>query len=370
MAVDTGSVQVERLRRRLASQDVDMGCRASVRTAVAKVLVTDGTALSSADLAATVRDLTDHLVGLGPLEVLLRRVGVTDVLVNAPDQVWVEQDARLHRTDVSFPDAESVLAAVRRVAAVHGGRLDPTSPFVDVHLPDGSRLHAVGTPIITGCPLVTIRRFDVRLQSWTQLAASGAVPDAAAACIRQALALRQAIVVCGRTGTGKTTLLQRLLSYVGVDGVVLIVVAVELRPSTPHLVRLRTRPAGPEGTGAVDIATLVRQALRMRPDRIVVGEVRGVEVADVLQALITGHEGCMTTVHARSADQALLRLEGMALQAGLPLQAVRSQIISAVDLVVALDRGPDGTRGVVQVAQVVGQAGLPVARTLWERVGW
>lgn len=304
-------------------------------------------------MAVLVRDLADHVSGLGPLETLLRQPGVTDVMVNGPNEVWVERDGHLQRTAVQFADAEAVLAAVRRVVGPLGGRIDRTRPFVDAKLGDGSRLHAVAAPIAAEGPLVTLRRFDARTISWQQLIASDAIPGPAAEELQKAVSRRDAIVVCGRTGTGKTTLLQRLVGDVAAeDRIVLIEDSPELRPTTPHLVRLETRPPSVEGSGAVDMSTLVRQALRMRPDRIVVGEVRGTEIADVLQALITGHEGCMTTVHASSAAQALIRLEGMALLAGLPLVAAQAQIGSAVDTIVALDRGPDGQRGVVEIASI------------------
>jgi pilus assembly protein CpaF len=363
---------VDRVRLRLADGRADLATPAAVRTAVAAALAGEGVVLPPDRLAPLVRRIADHVAGLGPLEALLRQPGVTDVMANGPAEVWVERDGVLERTDVAFPDADALLAAVRRVVAAQGGRLDRSRPFVDARLPDGSRLHAVGPPIVAGGPVVTLRRFDARLIGWDRLVATGTVPPPAAGLLRQAVDRRAAIVVCGRTGTGKTTLLQRLVSDVDPgDRVVLIEDAPELRPSTPHLVRLETRPPTVEGVGQVDVALLVRQALRMRPDRIVVGEVRGVEVADVLQALITGHEGCMTTVHASSAAEAMIRLEGMALLAGLPLAAARAQLASAVDVVVALDRGPDGRRGVVEVATVHGSGdGRPTARTAWQRESW
>lgn len=376
---DVDAQLVARVRRRLAigagGTDADagvaLGGTAAVRTAVAAALHAEGIHLPAARLAPLVRDVADHVAGLGPLQALLRQPGVTDVMANGPGEVWVERHGRLERTDVTFASGDALLDAVRRVVGPSGGRIDRSRPFVDATLPDGSRLHAVGAPIVPDGPVVTVRRFDARLLTWAQLAEDDGCPAAVAGLLQQAVRDRRAVVVCGRTGTGKTTLLQRMLSEVG-DGerVVLIEDAPELHPRTPHLVRMATRPATAEGTGQVDVATLVRQALRMRPDRIVVGEVRGVEVADVLQALITGHEGCMTTVHASSADEALIRLEGMALQAGLPLAAARSQLGSALDLVVALARGPLGRRGVVEVAAVQVRDRTPVAVPLWRREGW
>ena len=248
------------------------------------------------------------------------------------------------------------------------GGLDRSRPFVDARLPDGSRLHAVIAPIVDHGPVVTVRRFDVGRLDWEALTRTGAVPPDAVAILRQLVADRHSLVVCGRTGVGKTTLLQQLLGDVGPDErVVLIEDAPELRPDTPHLVRMRTRPASAEGAGEIDAGTLVRQALRMRPDRIVIGEVRGIEIADVLQALITGHEGCMTTLHASSAEEALIRLEGLALLAGLPLSAAQAQIGSAVDAIVALGRDGDGNRGVTEIATVSSRNRTPVATAIWER---
>lgn len=365
------AVLVQRVRGRLALRPDDATRPAAVRAAVAQALAAEGVAVSPDKMAVLVRDLADHVSGLGPLETLLRQPGVTDVMVNGPNEVWVERDGHLQRTAVQFADAEAVLAAVRRVVGPLGGRIDRTRPFVDAKLGDGSRLHAVAAPIAAEGPLVTLRRFDARTISWQQLIASDAIPGPAAEELQKAVSRRDAIVVCGRTGTGKTTLLQRLVGDVAAeDRIVLIEDSPELRPTTPHLVRLETRPPSVEGSGAVDMSTLVRQALRMRPDRIVVGEVRGTEIADVLQALITGHEGCMTTVHASSAAQALIRLEGMALLAGLPLVAAQAQIGSAVDTIVALDRGPDGQRGVVEIASIAVDRRLPVARTVWQRTSW
>ncbi|MGI9015954.1 MAG: CpaF family protein [Euzebya sp.] len=362
---------VVRVRRRMASTVATATGPAAVRAAVAAALAQEGITLSPARMAPLVRDLADHVAGLGPLERLLRQPGVTDVMVNGPAEVWVERDGRLQRTDVAFPDDDALLEAVRRVVGPHGHRIDRTRPFVDAKLADGSRLHAVGAPIVTDGTLVTLRRYDARTISWSDLISTDAVPERAAELIGDAVRQRAALVVCGRTGTGKTTLLQRILSDVADnDRVVLIEDAPELRPTTSHLVRMETRPPSAEGSGAVDIATLVRQALRMRPDRIVIGEVRGVEIADVLQAMITGHEGCMTTVHASSAEQALIRLEGMALLAGLPLAAAQVQLASALDLIVALDRGPDGRRGVTEIAQVTAVDRVPVATPIWRRQGW
>ncbi len=378
-AASAGALQVERVRRRVAedpqlvNRDGSAPVLATVRSAVARAVREEGVLLPAAELAALVRDLVDALAGLGPVQPLLRDPAVTDVMVNGADEVWVERDGVLQPTAIRFPDAAAVHAAVLRVVGPLGLRLDRAQPFVDARLPDGSRLHALLPPLAPGGPVVTLRKFAAVSHTWAALADTGAVPEPAAAMLREAVAARRAVVCCGRTGTGKTTLLNLLLGEVGADErVVVIEDAPELRPRCPHVVRLETRPPNAEGAGAVSVRDLVRQSLRMRPDRIVVGEVRGVELVDVLQALATGHEGCMTTVHARAAEEALVRLEGMALLAGLPLPAARAQLEVGLDVVAALGRGPDGRRGLVQVAEVTARGGdgpLRV-RELWRRSAW
>jgi pilus assembly protein CpaF len=222
-------------------------------------------------------------------------------------------------------------------------------------LADGSRLHAIDAPLTEHGPLVTVRKFATVAHTWQQLERSGAVPPAARRLLCAAVADRRAIVCAGRTGTGKTTVLGLLLGEVtAAERVVVVEDAPELDLRCPHAVRLETRPAGPDGGASAAYGDLVRQALRMRPDRIVVGEVRGTEIVDVLSALATGHEGCMTTVHARAADEALVRLEGMALLAGLPLDAIRAQIAVCLDLLIVLGRDHDGRRHLRQIAQVDG----------------
>lgn len=368
------------LRRRVAedsqvAQAPDGAARlAAVRTAVARTVRDQGVLLPPETLASLVRDLADALAGLGPAQALLRDPQITDVMVNGPDEVWVERSGQLERTDVRYPHAEALRAAVQRVVGPLGLRFDRARPYVDARLPDGSRLHGLLPPLAPAGPVVTIRKFAPVALGWDELAATDAVPEGAATVLRAAVTDRRAVVCCGRTGTGKTTLLNLLLSDIG-DGerVVVIEDAPELRPRCPHVVRLETRPPNAEAAGEVTIRDLVRQALRMRPDRIVVGEVRGPELVDVLAALATGHEGCMTTLHARAADEALVRLEGMALLAGLPLEAARGQIEVGIDLLAVLSRGPQGRRGLVQIAEVErrssGHGALRVAEH-WRREGW
>ena len=372
-------VSLERIRRRVAedpavaADGTGPSRLAAVRSAVARAVRDEGVLLPDVALSRLVRELTDTLAGLGPLERLLREPDVTDVMVNGHSEVWIERAGRLERTGVTFSDAEAVRAAVLRVIGPLGLRFDRARPFVDARLPDGSRLHALLPPLAPAGPVVTIRKFAPVAHSWDDLAGTGAIPAAVGDLLRAAVSERRAIVCCGRTGTGKTTLLGLLLAEVPAnERVVVVEDAPELRSRCAHVVRLETRAANSEGAGEVTIRDLVRQSLRMRPDRIVVGEVRGVELVDVLQALATGHEGCMTTVHARAADEALVRLEGMALLAGLPLEAARAQLAVCIDLLVVLGRGPDGRRGVVQVAEVDGRTAAGALRStqLWRRKEW
>jgi pilus assembly protein CpaF len=374
-----GPQLLDRVRRRVADDPAIAGTDdgparvAAIRSAVARAVRDEGVLLAPEALAAAVREVADVLAGLGPVQPLLRRPEVTDVMVNGPGEVWIERGGCLERTDVRFEDAEAVRSAVLRVVGPLGHRFDRARPYVDARLPDGSRLHALLPPLAPTGPVVTVRKFAAVQPSWQELAASGAVPPEIGALLRAAVADRRAIVACGRTGTGKTTLLNVLLGEVpDAERVVVIEDAPELRPRCAHVVRLETRPPNAEFAGEVTIRDLVRQSLRMRPDRIVVGEVRGVELVDVLAALATGHEGCMTTVHARAAGEALVRLEGMALLAGLPLSAARAQLEVGMDLFVVVSRAPDGRRGIVQVAEMAPRSGdgpLRV-REVWRRDRW
>jgi pilus assembly protein CpaF len=354
----SGTVVDARLRgaiaRRLREDDhvlAEGSDRSALRRGVARALAAEGIVAAPDVWARLVRDLVDELGGLGPLEALLRDPGVTDVMVNGADEVHVERDGRLTPTTVTFDDDEHLTGMVRRVLGPLGVRLDRAHPYADAVLPGGVRLHAILPPLATR-PTLTLRRVPAVVPSWEQLAAVDSVPDDLRAVLLDAVAARRNVVVAGRAGVGKTTLLARLLAEVGRDRVVVIEDAPELRHPAPHSVHLQVRPATPDGVGEVDVATLLRNALRMRPDRLVVGEVRGREVADLLQAMNTGHDGSMTTVHANGPDEAIVRLEGMALLAGVPLAAARAQVAAALDLVVALDRDRDGRRRVAAVVEV------------------
>ncbi len=332
----------------LATARVD---RAALRRAVARALAAEGVVVAPETWARLVRDLVDEIGGLGPLEVLLRDPGVTDVMVNGADEIHVERHGRLERTDATFEDDTHLTRVLSRALGPLGARLDRAHPFVDAVLPTGIRLHAILPPLAER-PTVTLRRVAAVVPSWEELASSGSVDPTLRELLLEAVAARRNLAVCGRAGVGKTTLLARLLAEVGDDRVVVIEDAPELRCPAAHSVHLRTRAASPDGVGAVAVADLVRNALRMRPDRLVVGEVRGPEVADLLQAMNTGHDGSMTTIHANGAREAIVRLEGMALLAGVPLSAARAQVATALDLVVALDRDPAGRRHVSGVVSL------------------
>ena len=336
-----------------------LGDRPVLRRAVARALAAEGVVAPPTQWAALVRGLVDDLAGLGPLEDLLRDPAVTDVCCNGPAEVWVERDGSLERAPVRFTDDQHLRAVLDRVVAPLGLRLDRGHPWVDAVLPGGVRLHAL-LPPLTDHPTVTLRRVPATVPGWDDLRRWGTVDDACVRVLRTAVTDRRNLVVCGPAGVGKTTLLARLLAEVGDDRVVIVQDAPELDRPARHSVHLHVRPASPDGVGGVSVRTLVRNALRMRPDRIVVGEVRGAEAADLLAAMNTGHHGSATTVHANSAGDAVTRLAGMALAAGLPGPAVEAQVATAVDVVVAMERRGRQRR----VAAVLGHAGRSGGR-LW-----
>lgn len=302
---------------------------------------------------AEVADAIDALVGLGPIEQLLRDPEVSDVLVNRFDDVWVERKGRLSRTTVAFSDPSAVLAAVERVIAPLGLRIDRASPAVDARLPDGSRLHAVIPPVAVDGPALAVRRFTEAVRSLEELEAAGGVDAAGAEILEDRVAARDNILVSGGTGSGKTTLLNLLSKKIEPgQRVVTVEDAAELR-LTGHVVRLESRPANAEGAGEIPLRVLVRHALRLRPDRIIVGEVRGVEALDMIQAMSTGHDGSMSTVHANSPTEALLRIENLAVSgdARVAQQTVAVQLRAALDLIVQVERR-DGIRRVASIAAV------------------
>jgi pilus assembly protein CpaF len=294
-------------------------------------------------------------VGLGPLEVLLADPAVEEVMVNGPGRVYVERRGLLETTDVAFESEEELRNAIERILAPLGRRVDELSPMVDARLADGSRVNVVIPPLAIDGPALSIRRFGATRPGPDELVALGTLTAEQRRRLASAVASRRSVLVSGGTGSGKTTLLNALSSFIAAEErVVTIEDAAELRLQQPHVVRLESRPAGVEGRGEVTIRDLLRNALRMRPDRIVIGEVRGIEALDLLTALNTGHDGALSTVHANSAADALSRIETLALMAGvgLPHEAVTEQVRRGIDLVVHLQRQPDGARRVTELVEV------------------
>lgn len=318
----------------------------------------------SAELRALERWFDDRLFGLGDLAALLRDERVSEVMVNGTRGVWVERDGRLEQTSTRFNDDEEILVLIERLVAPLGRRIDLANPLVDARLPDGSRVHAAIPPIAIAGPVLTIRKFAPRPLGPDDLVRQGTASAEAMAFLVDAVRRRRSILVSGGTSSGKTTTLNALAFAIGDDErVVTIEDAAELRLPQANVVALETRVASVEGIGAIDVRTLLRNALRMRPDRIIVGEVRGGEALDMLQAMNTGHRGSFTTAHANGAYHALIRLETMALMAGIdiPLAAVREQVRHGIDLVVHQERDADGRRRIVCIAEVETAAGDPYA---------
>jgi pilus assembly protein CpaF len=330
-------------------------------------LARSGAALSPAVVAAALRDrgrpvgdatvlavhdlLRQDVLGAGPLEPLLRLSGVTDVLVNGAAAVYIDRGAGLELTSTRFPDDGAVRRLAQRLASSAGRRLDDATPYVDLRLPDGTRFHAVLAPLSRPGSVISLRVPRAHVFTLEELVAGGTVNADGAVLLRRLVSSRLAFLVSGGTGSGKTTLLSALLSLVDpAQRMVVVEDASELRPDHPHVVGLESRPANVEGAGEVPMRVLVRQALRMRPDRLVVGEVRGAEVTDLLAALNTGHEGGCGTLHANSAGDVPARIEALAMATGMPQAAVHSQLASAVDAVVHVERSTGGRRRVSEIA--------------------
>jgi pilus assembly protein CpaF len=309
-------------------------------------------------------------VGLGPLEDMLADPEVEEVMVNGPETVYVERRGRIETSEVRFESEQALRDTIERILAPVGRRVDELSPMVDARLADGSRVNVVIPPLAVDGPALSVRRFAAARPGPDELVAGDTLTPELRELLADAVRSRRSILVCGGTGSGKTTLLNALSAWISPsERVVTIEDAAELRLRQPHVVRLESRPASVEGRGEVTIRDLLRNALRMRPDRIVIGEVRGAEALDLLTALNTGHEGALSTVHANSPEDALRRIETLALMAGvgLPHEAVREQLARGVDLVVHMVREPDGERRVTELAQVARAAAGAGVRTLWSR---
>jgi pilus assembly protein CpaF len=350
------------LRRRLVDDaaNVERAEHGSLRDRVAALVREQAAPLDSDQHELLVERVLSSAIGLGPLEELIQDPAVDEVMVNGPGAVWIERHGRVERTDVEFASEEELMNVIERILSPLGRRVDEASPLVDARLPDGSRVNCVIPPLSLDGPLLTIRRFRRQGFSLQDLVANQTLGPEVATFLERCVGAQANVVVSGGTGSGKTTLLNVLSGLVsGGERIVTIEDAAELRLRQEHVLRLESRPASLEGEGEVTIRRLVRNALRMRPDRIIVGEVRGAEALDMLQALNSGHDGSMTTVHSNSAADALRRIETLALMAdvALPHAAVRQQLASALDLVVHLERNRGGARRVVELAEVVRFAG-------------
>ena len=333
------------VRNRLVRNGSDVS-RASVAGAVREASALSG----DLGLLGRVERVESELIGLGTLQPLADDPAVTDILVNGPDQVWVEREGRLVRTPLRFADAGAVRAFAQRLAAGAGRRLDDAQPWADVRLAGGVRLHAILAPIAVGGPVLSLRLPRRKAFTLAELVGAGMCTEGVAGMLIDLMASRRSFLVTGGTGTGKTTLLSTLLGVCPPgERVILVEDLAELRPDLEHLIRLEGRPSNAEGSGRVTLQDLVRQALRMRPDRLVVGEVRGAEVVDLLAALNTGHEGGCGTVHADSAGALPARVEALATAAGLDRVAAHSQLAAAVDVIVHLRRVPGGPRVVATI---------------------
>lgn len=317
-------------------------------------------AIPLGDRERLVEELISEILGLGPIEPLLKDPGVTEVMVNGPDSIYIERKGRLQKTDVRFRNTEHLMHIIDRIVTAVGRRVDESSPMVDARLADGSRVNVIIPPLSLSGPCVTIRKFSKDVLTVDKMIEFGSFDQRMAEFLEDCVKGRLNIVVSGGTGSGKTTLLNVLSSYVPAsERIVTLEDSAELQLKQDHVVTLETRPPNIEGEGEVTMRDLVRNALRMRPDRIIVGECRTGEALDMLQAMNTGHDGSMTTAHANSARDALSRLETMVLMSGmeLPLRAIRSQIASAVDIIVQIARLRDGSRKIINIAEVTGMEG-------------
>lgn len=342
-----GNMEPERLRIELA-------------TLVEKLLTESGVALNAMERRKLVLDIQNEVMGLGPLEPLLADPTISDILVNGPRQVYVERRGRLELSDIVFSDDAHLMKIIDKIVSRIGRRIDESSPMVDARLPDGSRVNAIIAPLALDGPLLSIRRFAVVPLRVEDLIKSKSLTPDLAQLLAGMVQAKMNILISGGTGTGKTTLLNVLSSSIPAnERIVTIEDAAELQLQQPHVVRLETRPSNIEGKGEVNQRALVRNSLRMRPDRIILGEVRGAEVVDMLQAMNTGHEGSMTTVHANTPRDALTRLENMADLGGLTISAksMRQQISSAIMAIIQIARLTDGRRKLVSLQEIVGMEG-------------
>ena len=349
--------------------------RAEIISISSEALEEMGVVLNREERATLNQDLFDEVTGLGPLEPLLKDETVNDILVNGPQQVFVERSGKLELTDTTFKDEKHLLRIIDKIVSAVGRRVDESNPYVDARLVDGSRFNAMVPPIAVDGSLVSIRKFKKEKLAVDDLVSFGAFTEEMAAYLQAAVATRLNVIVSGGTGSGKTTTLNALSSFIDDDERILTIEdTAELQLQQTHVGRMESRPANVEGKGAVSQRDCLRNALRMRPDRIIVGETRGEEVIDMLQAMNTGHDGSMTTIHANSARDGVSRLENMIAMAGIemPIKATRSQISSAVNLIVQASRLQDGSRRMVSITEVTGMEGEVISMQevfRYQRVG-
>jgi pilus assembly protein CpaF len=343
--------------------------RAEVAKLVSEIATEQRIQLNELEETALATELTDDMVGLGPLEPFLEDDDITDVLVNGPFDVFVERRGKLEKTGARFRDAQHLVGVAQRIAAAIGRRIDEASPMVDARLADGSRVNIVLPPLVLNGGTISIRKFPKRALTLDAMVRQNNLSPDMAQLLQIAARSRLNILISGGTGSGKTTLLNAVSQYIDTtERIISIEDAVELRLQQPHVVQMETRPPNIEGAGHIPQRELVRNALRMRPDRIIVGEVRGPEAFDMLQAMNTGHDGSMTTVHANTPRDALYRIENMVMMANLslPLKAIRMQVASALNLIVHIERMRDGIRRVQNVAEIAGMEGdIITARELF-----
>ncbi len=334
--------------------------RAELEPVIHQIASQERVQLSAREQSQLAQELTDDMVGFGPLEPLLRDDSISDIMVNGPDTVFIEIRGKLQKSTVRFRDAEHAAMVAQKMVATIGRRVDESSPLCDARLPDGSRVNVIFPPLALDGPCISIRKFTQKKLDFAAMVANRSMIAGVARLLEIAGRCRLNILVSGGTGSGKTTLLNALSNTISHDErVVTIEDAAELQLQQPHVVRLETRTANLEGRGEINQRELLRNALRMRPDRIIVGEVRGAEAYDMLQAMNTGHDGSISTVHANSTRDALSRVENMVQMAtvNLPARAIRTQIANALDLVIQIERMRDGVRRIVQISDICGMEG-------------
>ncbi len=337
--------------------------RREVATLVSQVLSDEGRPMRAEEFKKLVDELLDEVLGFGPLEPLIADPTINDILVNSHRSVYVERFGVLEKTKVRFRDERHLLRIIDKIVSRIGRRVDESNPWVDARLEDGSRVNAIIRPCAIDGPSVSIRKFARNPLTLARMVEIGTLNEPAAALLRALVQARMNVLISGGTGSGKTTMLNAMSSHIGErERIVTIEDAAELQLQQDHVVRLETRPANPSGSGMVTQRDLVRNALRMRPDRIIVGEVRGAETFDMLQAMNTGHEGSMTTVHANTARDALGRIEQMVTMIGLdfPVSAIRAQVASGLDVVIQLNRLSDGSRRVMSISEITGMEGSTI----------